>query len=363
MGKKPFTKKERVLSAVNLEQPDRVPLDFSANTATLSRLYKDLNVETYRELLETFHIDILDLRGSIDPHYQGPVPKERMLKGGIKENYWGWRTKTMDTEAGKEDCFVDFILSDCQTIKEMEQHQWPSVDWFDFSDFAERLEPWHEYAIMASGASIWQHLSFLRGIENLLLDLLANPELANYILDKFTDFYVAYFDKMFQSAPGKIDILRVADDLGTQHGLLFSMDHFEAFIAPRLKKIIDMAHSHNVRLMFHSCGSIIPTIEPLIKLGIDILDPLQVSADNMDPHFIKDQFGSRLCLHGSMDTQFLLPKGTPEEVRYKARSMIDILGKGGGFILSPSHVLQTDVPTENIKALYEEGFKFLPEYR
>ena len=119
-----------------------------------------------------------------------------------------------------------------------------------------------------------------------------------------------------------------------------------------------MAHSHNVKVMFHSCGSIVPLIDRLIDLGIDILDPIQVRAKDMDPEIIKEKFGSRLCFHGSIDTQYSLPCGTPDDVRAEAEKMITILGKDGGFILSPSHVLQTDVPTENVTALYETAHTF-----
>ena len=113
-----------------------------------------------------------------------------------------------------------------------------------------------------------------------------------------------------------------------------------------------MAHSHGVKVMFHSCGAIVPFIERIIALGVDILDPLQVAADGMDPQGIKQRFGSRICLHGAIDTQYVLPRGASEDVSNAVRRMVAILG-AGGFILAPTHVLQTDVPTENVLALYE----------
>jgi hypothetical protein len=127
-------------------------------------------------------------------------------------------------------------------------------------------------------------------VQNLLTDLLVEPGMAEFLLDRFTDFYVAYFDRMLTAARGRIDILRIADDLGTQTGLLFSPEVFATFIAPRLRRLIDMAHRHGAKVMFHSCGSIVPFIEPLIELGVDILDPLQVTASNMEPQMLKDRF-------------------------------------------------------------------------
>ena len=109
--------------------------------------------------------------------------------------------------------------------------------------------------------------------------------------------------------------------------------------------------------MFHSCGSIVPFIERLIAIGVDVLDPIQVRADNMDPQMLKDRFGKRLCFHGSIDTQHLLPRGSPDDVAAGVKRMCGILGRGGGFILAPSHVFQTDVPTANILALYEAGYE------
>jgi uroporphyrinogen decarboxylase len=109
--------------------------------------------------------------------------------------------------------------------------------------------------------------------------------------------------------------------------------------------------------MFHSCGAITGFIDALIEIGVDILDPIQVSAANMDPAQIKSKYGSRICLHGSIDTQYVLPQGSPEEVAENVRQMIDIIGCDGGFILAPCHVLQTDVPTENVRAMYETGHK------
>ena len=353
-----MTSRERVLAAIDLDQPDRVPLDFSANAATLARLHRDLGTSTHRELLQRLYVDIVDLRGIVDPIYRGPIPQSKTLPGGVKENYWGWRTKVMHTAMGPENSFCEFALEECDTLDQLAAHTWPDPDWFDFEDLGERLGPWRDSALMASGASIWQHPTFLRGLERLLMDLLIEPVLAGYLMQKFTDFYVAYFDRMFSAAPGQIDILRIADDVGTQHGLLIGPQLFDRAFAPRLKRLVDMAHSHGVKVMFHSCGAIVPLIERIIALGVDILDPVQVAADGMDPKLIKERFGHRICLHGSIDTQRVLPYGSPETVGDTVQEMIGVLGAGGGFILAPPHVLQTDVPTENIVAMYESGHTY-----
>ena len=350
--------KERVLAAAALELPDRLPMDFHGNPGVLERLAGDLGAHTHRELLERLHSDIVDLRGTVDPVYRGPVPFSRQLSPAVRESFWGWRQETSQTDWGTEETYVDFPLASATTVEDLERHRWPDPDWFDFEGFGERLDPWKDFAVMATGVSVWQHPSFLRGMENLLVDFVAEPEMADFILDRFTDFYIGFFDRMLTAAGGRIDILRQADDLGTQRALLFSPGMFRRYIKPRIARFADLAHSHGARFMFHSCGAILPLIEDLIEVGVDILDPLQALAEGMDPAVLKQSFGSRICLHGGIDTQYLLPKGNPDEVRNEVRRRADILGEGGGYIMAPCHVLQPDVPTANILAAGEAGMEF-----
>jgi len=201
--------KQRVLTAAHLAEPDRVPTDFHANPWVLKRLHRDLGTSTHRALLERLRSDVVDLRGVVDPKYCGTVPQSRELGDGVRENFWGWRQKVMQTATGPEDCFVEFVLADAA----------------------------------------------------------------------------------------------------------------------------------------------------LIEIGVDILDPLQAAADGMEPQALKDAYGNRVCLHGGICTQYLLPRGRPKEVRDEVRRRLEILGAGGGYILAPCHVLQTDVPTENILAMSDTGFE------
>jgi uroporphyrinogen decarboxylase len=344
--------KQRVLEAVACRRPDRVPVDFNANPGSLARLMGDLSVSTHRQLLDRLHVDIVDLRGVVDPVYRGPVPRQQDLGNGVTENWLGWRTRRMQTATGPEDAACEFIFAGADSVDEMADWRWFDVDWFDFSDFAQRLEPWRDLAVMASGASVFQHPAFLRGSDNLLADMALRPEMADYLIDRHTDFYVAFFDRMFTAAPGQIDILRIADDLGMQDRLLISPAMFDRFIGPSLDRLVHMAHGHGVKVMFHTCGAVVPLIDRLIDLAVDMLDPIQVRATGMDPVLIKQRFGSRIALHGAIDTQYLLPRGTPGQVAAEVRRLIAQMGPDG-YIISPCHVLQTDVPTANVLALYD----------
>lgn len=349
------TPKERVLCAAALGQPDRLPMDFHGTPGVLDRLARELGAASHRELLGILGSDIVDLRGTVDPVYRGPVPYSLQVAPDVRQTFWGWRLKQSGTAYGSEETYVDFPLGGAATVEELERHAWPDPDWFDFDGFAQRLEPWKDFAVMASGVSIWQHPSFLRGTDTLMIDLMTDPEMAGYLLDRFTDFYLGFFERMLDAAGGRIDILRQADDLGTQRALLFSPELFRTWFMPRIARFVDLAHSYGAVFMFHSCGAIVPVIEDLIEIGVDILDPLQALAEGMEPGFLKSRFGGRICLHGGIDTQYLLPRCGPGEVRAEALSRARILGEGGGYILAPCHVLQPDVPTENILALRDTG--------
>ncbi|MBC8507917.1 MAG: hypothetical protein H8D34_23870 [Chloroflexi bacterium] len=195
-------------------------------------------------------------------------------------------------------------------------------------------------------------------MDNLLCDMIISPSMAEYIIDRYTDFYVDYYSAMFEATQGRIDILRIADDFGTQIGSLISMELFSKFIKPKVKKLVDMAHAYGVKVMFHSCGSVIDYIDELIEVGVDILDPIQTQAERMDPAYIKQRFGEKICLHGSLDTQYTLPKGSVEEVIEEVKDRISVLGPGGGFIIAPSHTLQPDVPIQNIEAIYRTAREY-----
>ena len=347
--------KERVLSAANFTQPDRTPMSLGTNGWVREELYKAYGFKNHRELLNFFHSDIVDLRDCCAPEYVGPGKSLKILENGIRENFWGWRTKIMETPRGDEEQFYEFQLKDAGSVEEMEKHNWPSPDWFDFTNFKAQLEPYSDLCVMASGGSVFQHPQFLRGMDTFLLDIMMFPDIAEYLMDKHTDFYLAYFDKMFSAANGSIDIFRVADDVAMQSSLLISPETFDQFVAPRLKKLIDLAHSYGIKFMLHSCGDVTPLIHRFIELGVDILDPIQVAASNMNLKELYGQYGNQICLHGGIDTQQFLPNAKPEEVRHHAWEIIDFFKNNSGYIFSTSHVIEGDISSENIFALFDEG--------
>jgi uroporphyrinogen decarboxylase len=333
-------------------------MNFSANPAALQNIYAYYHASSHQQLLEQLNVDIFDMRGIADPVYRGPVAKEFIDSSGVKQNFWGMRTKIIQTATGAEECFCDFKLKGISDLGVLAQYPWPDPDWFDYSDLADRLARWDQYAIMAAHGSFFQMAANLMGLDDFLVSLILNTDAAEYVMDRCMNFFLGFYERMLCAAPGKISILRLAEDIGMQDRPMIGMNIFNDLILPRIKRFADLAHSYNVKLMFHFCGSIDVYIEKLIQAGVDILDPIQPRARNMDPKNLKASFGSKICFHGSVDTQYTLPKGSPEEVEQEVKERIETIGHDGGFILAPCHVLQTDVPMQNIRALYETGYRY-----
>ena len=194
-------------------------------------------------------------------------------------------------------------------------------------------------------------------MDTLMMDMMADPEMANYVLDKFCDFYHEYFRRMFEEAGDLIDVFALADDFGMQNTLLISPEMFEEYAAPRLKRMADLAHGYNIKLLLHTCGNIELLIPRLIELGVDILDPIQ--PESMDPLYIKEKYGKQICLRGGISVQNIVSRGTIDDVKAETIRILKSLKPGGGYILSPGHpVLQDDIPVENILAMYETGYEY-----
>ena len=184
------------------------------------------------------------------------------------------------------------------------------------------------------------------------MDLAERPEWAHYLCRQFTDFYLEDYTRAAELAHGRIDLYLLLTDIGCQHGPLISLDMFRRFVAPYLKEMIDRIHQLGGRALYHSCGSIRPFIPELIGLGVDVLDPIQPVGPGMQPESLKAAFGDRICFHGGIDMQHVLPSASPEQVEAEARRYCEILGQRGGYILAPAHLFQPDVPPENVLAMY-----------
>jgi uroporphyrinogen decarboxylase len=189
-------------------------------------------------------------------------------------------------------------------------------------------------------------------MEKLLTDMALGEKYVPVLFDKVMEVNVAIGKKLIEMGA---DILWVGDDFGSQNGMLINPDMWRMYFKPRIKEMFQEFRSVNpdVKIAWHSCGSIIPIIPDFIEIGLDILNPLQPLAKGMTPEYLKENFGNELVFFGGIDIQNLLPIGTPQEIKREVKRRIEILGKNGGYIIAPAHNIQDDTTIENIEAFFE----------
>jgi len=338
--------RERVLAALSGGKPDRTPRDFWAEEPTWARLLAHAGHDDRERLLCDLGIDVR--------HINAVTPPDRWVDGAM-QNLWGERFIFHDTQWGRLRSHVAGALADAASLTDLERFPWPSVDDLDFSGLVEECRHLDDYAFLYGFADIWQRPSLVRGMEGMFLDMAERPEWAHFLCRRFTGFFSAEYTRAAEVTNGRIDMYLVISDLGTQRGPLISHAMFAEFVAPYIAEMVSVIHSLGGRALFHSCGNIATLIPTLLDLGIDVLDPIQPVGPEMAPERLAAEFGGRACFHGGIDMQHLLPLGTPDEVRAEARRYCEVLGAAGGYILSPAHLFQPDVPPGNVTAMYDSA--------
>lgn len=197
----------------------------------------------------------------------------------------------------------------------------------------------------------------LRGEQQGTLDLILNPDMVHYCLGKLYDFCYEDTRRIYEQIPGKVMVTSVAEDMGSQESLIYSRKHIQEFFFPHMKRMMDLAHEAGAFVNTHSDGAIRDIMPDLIDMGADIINPVQWRCKGMERKALKQDFGNGLIFEGAMDNQYTLPFGTVEEVRQEVRDNINILGRGGGYILGPCHNLQVVGPPDNIVAMYQTGYE------
>jgi uroporphyrinogen decarboxylase len=220
-----------------------------------------------------------------------------------------------------------------------------------------------DYGLTVFGpASFFEFAWYLRGFENYMMDMVLNQEFLNKLLDILLEQHIAYWDAHLKHVGEYVQVVQVADDLGHQGGPMMSLEYYDKFIHPRHRRVISFIKARTGAKVFqHSCGAVRQFLPRLIENGIDILNPVQVTAEGMDASELKAEFGDRLSFWGGIDTQHILPNGTPDEVAAETRRIIDILGRDGGYVVNTVHNIQADVPAENILAMYEAARDYRPQ--
>lgn len=342
-----MTSKERWLAVLQRKTPDRAPMDYWGTEEAMDKLMQHLGCADEWEVFHKLHIDRVV---SVGPAYIGPpFDDDRDMFG------CGFRKVAYDGGVYKECVFHP--LAAYETLEELEAaYTWPSADWFDFSVIPDQIAGKEEYPIRGGGSEPFLIYANLRGLEQAYIDLLINPEFALYCLDKLFDLAYEISLRLYEQIPGKVTLSYIAEDFGSQQSLLFSPQTIREVFIPRMKRMIDLAHSAGAYVFHHSDGAIRPILPDMIAAGIDILNPIQWRCRGMDRAELKRDFGEQVIFHGGMDNQHTLAFGSVDDVREEVAYNLEVLGAGGGYILAPCHNIQAISPPENIVAMYETGY-------
>jgi uroporphyrinogen decarboxylase len=261
------------------------------------------------------------------------------------------------------------------TIEDIESFAWPDPrDSRMFQGLREQARRWYEttgYVVGADGikVGILQTASQIRGYDKLFIDFGLNPAIAHALLDRISEVIDEMYRQYMRAVGPYLQVVVITDDQGTQNSLMVSPRMFREFIKPRLRSQIKAikGEAPHVKVLMHCDGAILRIVEDLIEIGVDILNPIQPVVRGLEDTFaLKEQFGDRICFHGGIDVQQVLPNASVDEVRREVACRIHDLGRGGGYILAPCHNINVDIPVENMVTLFDAahelgGYPLAPE--
>jgi hypothetical protein len=351
-----MTSKERVLTTFANREADRVPINYLSNPGIDLRLKEHFGLKPNDSegLMKAFGVDF---RG-VGARYTGArLHAER--PGRSVDPLWGWVTRYVEHGSGGYWDYCDFPL---EQADEAMVTGWPmpSPDDFDYSGMAAACEARREYAVHIGGAGlacIMNTAGFLRGMEQVFVDLALDEPVGRILVDRMMEAQLEIARREIEAARGGVDFMWIGEDLGTQKGPLISMETFQTHIKPRHQKFLDMAKSFNLPVLMHTCGSSSWAYEEYIKMGVTAMDTLQPEAANMSPEYLKKTFGGRLAFHGCISTAGPVSFGTVDEVTADCRKTLEIMMPGGGYCFAPTHCLQDNSPTENVLAMYQTAHR------
>jgi uroporphyrinogen decarboxylase len=378
-----WTSFERVKASLEHREPDKVPFDLGGSVLTGINKVAYQNLRRYlglperpveicdsiqqlarveQDLLEKLLVDVR----CVDPGEPGVNPLQTPV---VQEgDYYSWNdewgiTWKMPVKGGFYFDMRKHPLAEAETVAELEKYPWPDpLDEGRFATMKERADRFvydeqKAYILGRNSAGIFEVALWTRGFENFFMDLALNPGFAEALLDIITEIKMKYWTRALREVGKNVLVISEADDIGTQQSLLVSREMYQKFIAPRHKKLFNYIRQNaqnKVYIFYHTCGAIKDMIPDLIDEGVDILNPVQVSAKGMDTKELKRLFGKDMTFWGGgVDTQKILPHGTPAEVKEEVKRRIEDLAPGGGFIFAAVHNVQGDVKPENFMAMWE----------
>jgi uroporphyrinogen decarboxylase len=341
-----MTPRERWLALFAGEKPDRIPTDYWATDEVTARLLRELRCSTVEELYCRLHIDgVLGIEPSrtITHHPDDP-----------QADIWGIRKTNISYGEGTYDEFANHPLADVASVEQVHAFKWPSADHHDYDLFRRQLEVAPRHRLLRSGGyEPFLLYCAMRGMEQAMMDLLTEPEIAEAALGHIFDYYYEVNQRSYEIGKGRIDVMYMAEDLGGQTALLFGLSQIRKFILPNQRRMADLARNYGIHVFYHTDGAARDIIPELIDYtGIELLNPIQWRCPGMEREGLVRDFGKRIIFHGAIDNQQTLPFGTAADVEREVLENIAIFAPAR-WICAPCHNIQPVTPTKNILAMYE----------
>jgi uroporphyrinogen decarboxylase len=384
MSRETMTSRQRVLAAINHRVPDRVPIDLGGNQTGIHKfayqeLIRHLGIQDEitimdavqqlarpcEAVLERFHVDTRYIAAGAAEDFHGEIVKRK--RG---ERFWHDLTDEFGVVWSMPDdhpYYMDISHSPLAraTLKDIKNYPFPQGD--DPSRFAtvrqdaQRIRNETPYAVVGGICGVvYETCWYMRGLEQWYADMIEQPEFCEALLDQTLKFWMDWFRLFLDEVGDLVDVIMIGDDLAGQTGPLFRPDFYRRVIKPRHKKLVQYVRSRTgAKIWYHTCGACQAYIPDLADNGVQILNPVQISALDMDPRALKEKYGKTMVLWGGgIDAQRVLPRATPEVVRQDVRANLEAFKPGGGYVFNNVHNIQAGVPPENIVALYDAAYEF-----
>jgi uroporphyrinogen decarboxylase len=254
---------------------------------------------------------------------------------------------------------ADGCFKDCEDVGDLSFFSWPDPkEYISVQECKNRFAmcPDDKAVLGIFWAAHFQDACASFGMETAFMNMLTNPDIYEAVDEKIVDFYLQAGEIFFTAAQGRLDAVLIGNDMGSQRGLMLSPELIRRFILPGCRKLVAQAHRYGIKVIYHSCGSIVDIIPDLVEAGVDVIHPIQALAEGMSAENLHSLYGGKVSFCGGVDTQKLLVQGSEEDVATRVREFRKLFPTG--LIISPSHeAIQPDVPPKNIQALFREATK------
>ncbi|MCE5184662.1 MAG: hypothetical protein LLF76_00860 [Planctomycetaceae bacterium] len=379
-----MTSRQRLITALNHQPPDRVPLD-------LGGFQTGIHKKAYQDLLA--HLGFQEDIQILDAVQQLARPSERVLERfhvdtryvcskGVEGFDWSikqnWRSGRLWHDLTDEFGVVWSMPDDQQMYMDISHHPLERASLKDIEDYPfpngghpSRFEGLRQdvsqmrrntpYALCTGiGGVVYEYCWYMRGLENWFMDTLQDQAFCEALLDRTLAYWMDYYTGFMKEIGDLVDVVMIGDDLAGQHGPLFRPEFYRAVVKPRQKRLVQHIKSlTKAKIWYHTCGGCKTYIPDLIDNGVDILNPIQTSADDMDPQALKSEFGKKVVFWGGgIDSQHVLPFGRPDEIKAHVRENMAVFKPGGGYVFNNIHNIQAGVPAANIVAMYDAAYEY-----